>query len=124
MPILLIILMAATGCRKWSDNGDLDAQWQVRQIEWIDSTTVTPANQYISIQLHVVMIDGFRGNMQYNKTGKKLHFDFPYADRDGEYYILNRFGIFTQQVTYDILKLDSKELIIKNKKVIIKCRRY
>lgn len=132
--VVLIVAVAAAlfcgiSCNKASHNGKLDGQWQIMSIEETDNGNVTsPANNsYICINLHIIQLTGngmTSGNMTYDKKAATLYCDFPYVKPEQVESMLGRFGIFSNPVTLDIVKLDGKSLILRTDRTIITCRRF
>lgn len=133
---LAIIILAAGGCRKMPINGKLDGQWQIMKIENLqDGSDVTSVyRSYIDISLHVVNLRNvsldesagsvISGNMKYDKGGNTLYMDFPYNTEGSKLDQLQLWGIYSNPVTFDIVKLDGKQLILKSPETLITCRRY
>lgn len=127
---LVLGLIILVGCRKASDNGKIDGQWQIMGIENLETgkTTVPYPRRYIAINLHVVQLTDIKGvqysgNMRYDKTGETLYWDFPWnkPERDPA---LESWGIYTNPVEAHILKLDNKSLVLKTPQTVIICRRF
>ena len=118
-----------SSCRSRSHNGKLDAQWQVMTIENTNTGEVTaPSDQvkYICIYRDVVNIFhvGIDGNLRYTKGGDTVWMEFPYATSDNDINVLRKLGIYTNPVTFKILKLDGKQLILQSPDAILTCRRF
>lgn len=118
-------------CRKASDNGKLDGQWQIMTIETLDNGEVTEPSQriYICINLHVVQLtrnggSSASGNMQYDKATGEIHWDFPYHETQAQINALREWGIYSNPVTFHIVKLDGKSLVLKSDKTVVTCRRF
>lgn len=132
----IVISMLAAGCRKAPINGKLDAQWQIMNIEHIsDGHNEKPRlRTYIDINLHVVNLRNvttdekggavIAGNMIYDKDNSKLTLDFPYNTEGEKLTQLQSWGIYTNPITFDIIKLDGKQLILKSEATVITCRRF
>lgn len=133
---LVAILSVFAGCRKAPINGKLDGQWQIMHIENTeDGTNVTSKyRSYIDINLHVVNLHNVTsdekggiligGNLRYDKGASKLTLDFPYNTEGENLTLLQQWGIYTNPVTFDIVKLDGKQLILKSPETIVTCRRF
>lgn len=131
LAVALAILISASllgGCRKASDNGKLDAQWQIMKIEnTADGTVSIPAeSRYICFNLHVVNLfpGHYAGNLRYDKDESRITLDFPYDTDASGLAALAEFGIPSNPVTFDILKLDGKELVLRAPGSVITCRRF
>lgn len=129
------ILLSLSSCRKASINGKLDAQWQIMKIEHLaDGTVETPElRSYINLNLHVVNLRYVRnesagmvysGNMHYDKDKSTLTMDFPYNKDSDKLKALQQWGIYTNPIVFDIMKLDNKQLVLKSPETIVTCRRY
>ena len=124
---LAVALLSLPSCNKASHNGKLDGQWQIMSIEEVSTGEVSvPANQsYICINLHIIQLTGngiMSGNMSYDKKGGTLSCDFPYVKPENVNNQLGRYGIFSNPVTLDIVKLDGKALVLKTDRTFITCR--
>lgn len=135
--IFLIGLTAIAGvlmmgsCRKASDNGKLDGQWQIMQIETLDDDQVRVPQRrvYICLNLHVVQLSSVggisaSGNMKYDKASGELNWDFPYHVTPQEISSLSEWGIYSNPVTLHVVKLDGKSMVLKSDKSVITCRRF
>lgn len=131
--ILLVLSLAAlvglTSCRKVSHNGKLDGQWQIRSIENTETGVETSPDPelYICIDLHILQLTGgprLTANMTYDKDAETISCDFPYVKDEDVETQLGAYGIFSNPVKMDIVKLDGKSLVIRTDKSIITCRRF
>lgn len=126
----LVIIFSLSGCRKASDNGKLDGQWQIMTIENVETgETVAPSDPvYICMSLHIVQLTNDKvqetGNMQYLKDENTIVCDFPYLNADEEIQRLQKWGLYSNPITLQVLKLDGSSLILKNPETIITCRRF
>lgn len=132
--ILCVSLFGA--CRKTPINGDLDGHWQIMSVEWVsDGSDVSPLlRSYICINLHIMQLRNvslsedpgsvFSGNMYYDKAESKITVDFPYNTSPNQVDQLHPWGIYTNPVTFDIVKLDGKQLVLRTPETFITCRRY
>lgn len=135
----ILILLAATvltlsfqSCRKRSPNGQLDGQWQILTVE--DKTTgevVSPyPKHYICLNLHVVnlTITGrditISGNMNYSKENSTVSFDYPLSQYNVSGRDPRSFGMFSPQITFKVVRLDSKQLVIESDASVVSCRRF
>lgn len=133
---MAMMIMLPVGCRKAPINGKLDAQWQIMSIENKKTGEVeTPANRrYIDFGLHVVNLrsvtstDGpgavYSGNLSYDKGASTVAMDFPYNKEGDSFNNLGKWGIFTNPVKFDIVRLDSKQLVLSSPESVITCRRF
>lgn len=134
--LFIVALLSFASCRKVPVNGQLDGQWQIMTIETVaDGTVTTPSPRaYIDINLHIMQlctadesVNGgatITGNMAYDKAGATITVDFPYNTAGGNLTSLQLWGIHTNPVTFSIITLDNKELVLKTPDTIIRCRRY
>ena len=133
---VLVCTILVGGCRKAPINGKLDGQWQIMKIELTDDGTVTTPEwrAYIDINLHVVNLttvttaevqgDRVCGNLIYDKSASTMTLDFPYNTEGSKLERLKVWGIYSNPVTFDIVKVNGKELVIRSARSIVTCRRY
>ena len=134
---LVVLMLTAFGsCRKAPINGKIDGQWQIMSVEWLeDGRDLTPLlRSYIDINLHVMQLRNvaqaeyagslYSGNMVYDKTASTITVDFPYNLEGTALLALQPWGIYTNPVTFEIIKLDGKQLILKTPQTLVTCRRY
>ncbi len=130
---IMLCVMLLGGCRKAPINGKLDGQWQIMNIEYLaDGSDITPElRYYIDISLHVVqlrsvpaVVSSNTGNLKYDKDASTITIDFPYITTESQLEQLQRWGIFSNPVTLNIVKLDGKQLVLKSDESVISCRRY
>ena len=62
--------------------------------------------------------------MTYDKDAETISCDFPYVKDEDVETQLGAYGIFSNPVKMDIVKLDGKSLVIRTDKSIITCRRF
>lgn len=122
---VLVMSMVSIGCTTKGDiNGDLDGQWQLRSVERLsDGSVITPQPLYYCFYLHTVNVTApgglkYGGNMTYE--GSKLTLDFPVTDVDK----LNKWYIYENRTTFDILKLSSESLVLKSSEVVLTFRKF
>ena len=134
LPLLCSVLtvIAVTSCRQAPINGKLDGQWQVMTIEHLtEGRTETPhVATYIDLNLHVVNLrrnsagGAVAGNMNYDKTASTVSMDFPYNQDSDGFLALRMWGIYTNPVVFEIIKLDGKQLVMRSPASIVTCRRF
>lgn len=134
IPILIAVtaFAAATllsSCNKVSHNGALDGQWQIMTIENLNTgEVVTPAKgEYICINLHVLQLRGIQllsANMSYDKNAAVIDAQFPYVTPENVSSQLGVYGIYSNPVRMDIIKLSHKELVLKTDQTLITCRKF
>lgn len=135
--IAVVVFATMTGsCRKAPINGKLDGLWQIMKIEYLaDGTDVTSQRRsYISINLHVVQLTdvtetedsgaSISGNLNYDESAGILTMNFPYNTSESSLPQLQSWGIYTNPVTFSIVKLDGRQLILKSTDTLITCRRF
>ena len=100
-------------------------------IETLDNGEVNVPNKqlYICLNLHVVQLSyrgGIQvsGNMQYDKAGGEIHWDFPYHETAAQINSLREWGIYSNPVTFHVVKLDGKSMVLKSDKTVVTCRRF
>ena len=128
---LVSSLFILGSCRKASDNGKLDGQWQIMGIETLDDAKsfVPEKRLYICLNLHVVQLTtaggvGVSGNMRYEKGTGEIDWDFPYHETETGKSALRQWGVYSNPVTFHVVKLDGKSLVLKSDKSVITCRRF
>lgn len=134
--VLLAMVLAASGCRKWSHNGDLDGQWQVMEVKYSGNPVEFPEGErfYYDFYLNTFQL-GFtdmrptwlRGNMKY--VGNKLLLDFPYIKngRLSKEWMdrLVYWGVpDSGEMDLTIRHLDSSSLVMEYGDVVITCRKF
>ena len=129
--VAILSLLTFGACRKAPINGKLDGQWQIMSIELTaDGSAANPKlRSYIDINLHVVNLRNtannlVAGNLSYDKDNSRLTLDFPYNTGGDAFLLLREWGIYQTPVTLDIIKLDSKQLVLRSPETIITCRRF
>lgn len=85
---------------------------------------------YIDLNLHVVNLrrnsagGTVAGNMNYDKTASTVSMDFPYNQDSDGFLALRMWGIYTNPVVFEIIKLDGKQLVMRSPASIVTCRRF
>lgn len=125
------IMILSTGCRKRSPNGKLDGQWQVQTVEVRSTSEVTSPypKLYYCINLHVINLrgaTGAAGNLRYSKDDEELTLDFPYLGDKVESASnpLAPYGIYTTPVTFRIVELTGKKLVLESPESVVTMRRF
>lgn len=131
LAIICLMGIGLAGCRKASENGKLDGQWQVMSVEDFSTGEITtPAvRSYICMNLHVVHLsltggDLITGNMQYDKKNETLSWHFPYINEPVGMASIENWGLYSNPLTLQVVKLDGKTLILKTDRTLITCRRF
>lgn len=134
--IAAVILTAGlSSCRKMSHNGKLDGFWQVQTVENTATGEVSSPypKHYYCLNLHVVNLKvtditaTISGNMQYDKDASTVYMDFrsfPYVTEEENESALEEFGVYEKQVTFEIVKLDGKEMVLKSPQSVVRLRRF
>ena len=126
--LLAVVMISASSCRRWSDNGKIDGYWKIQEIYYIaDGTTVKPEQRFISVQLELLQLQmpkqstSLTGILHYNKSDDFFTVDFPYNPSDE---LLSEFGFQGAQSRLEIVKADSKHLVLESPIAVITCRRW
>ncbi len=127
--LLGLVLATLSGCRRASHNGKLDGLWRVDTIEYVQpdgTTTVTnPTDLFYGVNLELFQIDTpgptYTGEISYDKGGSTLGVRF--TGNPGSTELLS-YGVPSNPVMFDIVKLDSKHLVLKTNTTVVTCRRY
>ena len=131
--IILSILFATlflVGCQKAPINGDLDGRWQIVTIEKDkESIDVKDEQLYYNFYLHVCNLSFYggvltEGNFIYKDS--KIYMEFPYINTQEGRAELESYGIYSNPVEFEIVKLDRKTLIIKEEddNLVITLRKF
>lgn len=121
LAIASLILLVSFGCRKWPQNGDLDGMWQIMSIECDDQESAIPPKAYFCFERSICQIRtgrSFTANMVYEDNTILL--DFPYTEISD----LKPFGIDCNPVSFEILHLSGKKLIMKNNYATLTLRKF
>ena len=127
--VAAIALFIIPSCNKVSHNGALDGQWQIMTIENLNTgEIISPEKgEYICINLHVLQLRRggvISANMAYDKKAGIIDAQFPYVASENVSSQLGPFGIFSNPVRMNIVKLNHKELILKTDATLITCRKF
>ena len=134
--LLVVMAFLLQNCHMVPFNGDLDGYWHVVKIEQRDfegntqdMIVIDPQGKYLGINLGIINLIpepywGSTGEITYDKQNDKVTMRFPYIDTPEEIKILRDWGIDQPQTTYDIVRLDRKEMILKNEDSVITCTRF
>lgn len=142
---LIIIYACMTllcGCDKLPANGDLDGLWQLVEIKKGDEVTDVRENHlYCSFQLKLFML-GNANNPRaffgyFEHTDSTMHFynftfrsdytednnyDKPmFVDKDMT--VISPWGFYSMDCTYDVLKLDAKEMVLRHETTEIRYKK-
>lgn len=130
-----VAIAAFSSCRKMSHNGKLDGQWQIQSVENTETGEVTSPypKHYYCLNLHVVNLKitdlsaTISGNMQYDKDASTVTMDFrsfPYSTEEANDRALGEFGVYENPVTFDIIELNDKEMVLKSPQSVVRMRRF
>lgn len=117
-----------TGCQKSPINGDLDGRWQILEIEHNNEIELIKDQQlYYNFYLHVCNLSYYGmiytdGNLEYKDDIITL--DFPYITAENEMKNLNRYGIYSNPVKFEVFYLDKKKLVMGNDESVITLRKF
>lgn len=128
--VAIAAICAISSCRVASHNGKLDGQWQIMSIE--DTATGISSEpetrSYLCFYLHILQAYGptyrLTANMTYDKETETGTADFPYIPAADVEKNLKPYGICTNPVAFEVLKVDGKELVLRTPETIITCRRF
>ena len=125
------LLALAVSCRKKSPNGKLDGMWRVTSVETkaTGELTVPERQLYYCMNLHVVQLQGgpgAAGNMQYSKSEGEVTMDFPYSATsiNSATHPFSVYGIWTSPVTFKVVSLTGKKLVLESSESIVTMRRF
>lgn len=129
---ILFVFLSITGffagCQKASINGYLDGRWQIIEFEENGKAeNIKDQQLYYNFNLHVVSLSTYGeyytdGNMLFKDN--ILWMDFPYLQTPEGELLLTRYGIYSNPVEFDIIKLTKETLIMKNGGLIITLRKF
>ncbi|MDE6717972.1 MAG: lipocalin-like domain-containing protein [Muribaculaceae bacterium] len=128
--ILFAAVCAISSCRVASHNGKLDGQWQIMSIEETATglSAAPETRSYLCFYLHILQAYGptyrLTANMTYDKEEEVLTADFPYISQGDVDKNLKPYGICSNPVTIEVVKADSKELVLRTPETVITCRRF
>ncbi len=127
--VAVFLLCLISGCQKSPINGDLDGQWQICEVSPASPEEILKGKLYYCFYMHTCQLTspGYtiaRGNFTFN--GETISIDFP---TDGEDIVtaipsIHQYGIYSNPVTFNIVHLDSKKLVIENSDATITLRKY
>ncbi len=126
----MFILLINTGCNKYPINGDLDGQWQVMEVTPEPSEIVYPERLYMCFSLHVCQLTGHiegvhaKANMRFDQKKRTLYLDFPYIETEESLARLKQYGIYSNPVTFQVEKLNSSKLILRDNDVVVTLRKF
>ena len=124
--IILVCITASvsTSCRKMSENGDLDGQWQILSIEYLaDGTVTTPKGYYYCLFRSVVNLTSRTnalqaGNLIYKD--RKLTLSMPYSTVEQ----LAPWGMNATETTFDVTRLSKDKMTLQSDYALIEFRTF
>lgn len=130
--IALVALMLSAwlgGCRRASDNGDLDGLWRIERIEYLTdgevTETVEPEGLFYAVQLELFQLDApnpkVTAVMSYRKGSKTLGLDFPTKPSAT---VLRGYGIMENPCEFKIEKLSHRHLVMSCSGSRVSCTRF
>ena len=127
--VILGITLLFTGCQKSPINSDLDGRWQIMEMEINgELNNVKDQQLYYNFYLHVCNLSYYgwivtEANFYYEEN--TIILDFPYITTDAEMKKLEKYGISSNPVKFDVVYLDKKKLILKEgDNVVITLRKF
>lgn len=125
--LLCLILCFIPGCTKDSINGHLDGRWQIIEMSAFPGENLKEEQLYYNFYLHVCNLSFYGGvlaeaNMTYIEDEITLF--FPYVKTPEGLKKLNKYGIFSNPVTFHVNSLDRKKLVLQDGDIIITLRKF
>lgn len=126
--LIILFVTLLSGCDKASINGDLDGRWQILEISTYNNPeNIKDRQLYYNFYLHVCILSYYggeftAGNFVYENNRIRLH--FPYINSSEGMKLLNRYGIFSNPVTFEILYLSKNKLILQDGEITITLRKF
>ncbi len=111
---LILISAMLASCQKSPINGDLDGQWQVMDVQpafYLHTCQLTYYGDYFTT-----------GNFRH--ADGKLTLDFPHANSQDKKMILRQYGINTNPVSFTVVRLDKKNLILRDGETTVTLRKF
>lgn len=127
LPLLMAILTLG-GCQKSPINGELDGQWQILSVTPEAPEKVTDENLYMNFSLHVCQLSYRTGgcwqtaNLSFD--GSSITLNFPYADNELSDKFLKQYGIYRNPVTFEVVELNNKNLVLRDGNVTVSLRKF
>lgn len=136
IPIIILSLLTIIlfpGCRRMSDNGEIDGYWQIREIYYTATGEIqNPKDKFICINLELMQLNNpsptpkLTGVLAYHKGDKTIGVDFRYGPTTAE---LAQFGFAPTPdnpnfCSLDIKRVDSKHLVLESPIATITCKKF
>jgi len=122
--LVCIVASASTSCRKMSENGDLDGQWQILSIEYLDDgTIINPKGFYYCLFRSVVNLTSRAnplqaGNLIYKD--RKLTLSMPYSTVEQ----LAPWGMNATETTFEVKQLSKDKMTLQSNYALIEFRKF
>lgn len=124
----VVTVLCLNGCQKSPINGKLDGMWQVMSV--VPEPEVKPyeANIYYNFYMHTVQLSvavqgvWTSGNMTYD--GESLTMDFPYVSNQTHLDRLGQYGIGSNPVTFAVVELTGKRLVLRDGDTVVTMRKF
>ena len=119
--------MGFQNCTKAPINGDLDGEWEVMEVYPETSGGFEHTRLFYNFSRHVCMLTYYGGpftdgNMIYD--GTSLSLEFPYVITPAQYQKLNRYGIFSNPVTFTVEFHGKKNMVLYNETSRVILRKF
>lgn len=132
--MVCLTLGIGAGCRRTSHNGDIDGFWRVVSVEQIANgttipkdTVIYPTNLFYCINLELMQLQPlsaeFTGVMNFSERNRKLTVEFPKRPEGATGWEMQRFGIWTNPVTFEV-NAGKSHLVLRTPESVIKCDRF
>ena len=137
--LLSLTLIISACCDNVYINGDLDGMWQLQKVENKNNPEdiKIPQDIYYSFQRNLTFISKqnetstpyrFLGNLYYNQEEKTVTINglrnFPYEIQVATLNDLKQFMIFNTNTVFNVLTLDSEQLIMEYDNYIYYLKRW
>ena len=149
--MLLTLCVGLTACEvRTSDNGDFDGLWQLSAIDSLGkgrTVDMRSSGEYWAVQVHLLEVRNTKGGhgsvlFRFELTGDSLKLRSPYYDESGEggnnmkeleevtakhaeaVKVLRPYGIDVPTQGYQLVTLDSNEMILQKDDVRLCFRKY
>lgn len=125
--IISLIICLLCGCSKDSINGDLDGRWQIMEMSTSPGENLKEKQLYFNFYLHVCSLSFYGGYLaEANLTyiDDKITLYFPYFQTPEALEKLNKYGIYSNPVTFHVISLTGKKLVIQDGDILITLRKF
>lgn len=132
--LLILCVLIGTGCRRTSHNGDIDGFWRVVSVEQIANgttilkdTVIYPEDLFYCINLELMQLQplsyDYTGVMNYSERDRRLTVEFPKQAEGPTGWQMQKFGIWTNPVTFEV-NAGRSHLVLRTPESVIKCDRF